>query len=95
LLDVVDQEVGINLQDEPLRMKRFNELRRQKDIASKRAKLKKELENELDSQDDIWKSGKIVKYITFIVGLAFVGLSLFIIKDLGTLKPSKNSKKVK
>ena len=84
----ISEEIGDAPDDEWRRMRLFRQLRKEKDDHSARRKLKKQLEHELDSEDDIWKNGTVVKRLAAAVGVAFLGIFLVVMRDLD-LEPAK------
>jgi hypothetical protein len=88
----IESAINLEVEGEDDRIRLFKKLRKQKDIENKQAKLRRDIEFELDIVGDIWKSGTVVKYMAYVVTILLFGLVFVVGGELFHEKPTRSKK---
>jgi hypothetical protein len=91
IMDTLDREIGTDPTDEPQRIARYLELKDLKNEMRKRQALKEKLAFELDAEEDVWKSGKVVRALALVLGGGLAVLVGAVWKDLDFEQPWRRS----
>lgn len=86
-METLDREIGTAPDDEPQRVARYIELRDKKRDEDKRQALKEKITFEMDAENDIWKSGKVVKMLAAALGVCLLLMAGLVWKDLDVEQP--------
>lgn len=88
-METLDREIGTDPKDEPQRIARYLELKELKNDMRKRQALKEKLAFEMDAEEDVWKSGKVVRALALALGGCLLVLAGAVWKDLEFEQPWK------